>query len=69
MAHSFEYDTQTSPMILLKVDIEKAYDTIEWNVILATLKKMNFSSIWIEHIKTCLQLASFSFLINGVPSK
>lgn len=30
------------PRMLIKVDIEKAYDTLNWDVILATLARMNF---------------------------
>lgn len=54
--------------MLLKLDIEKAYDTINWNAILAILSKMNFPHIWISWISTCLNSGSFSLLINGVPS-
>lgn len=55
--------------MLIKVDIEKAYDTIYWDVILATLIQMNFPSIWVSYIETCLKATSFSLLINGNPSE
>lgn len=55
-------------MMLLKIDIEKAFDTIEWLAILATLRKMNFPQVWISWIQECLSSSSFSLLVNGSPS-
>lgn len=54
--------------MLLKIDIEKAYDALEWNTILATLTLMNFPACWIDWIKAYLTSISYSFLINGKPS-
>lgn len=51
--------------MLIKMDIEKAYDTLQWDIILATLVKMHFSSIWIAYIKACLYSTSFSIIVNG----
>lgn len=36
MAHSLETDKSSPPRMLIKVDIEKAFNTVEWNTILAT---------------------------------
>lgn len=52
----------------IKVDIEKAYDTLNWDTILATMTKMNFPSMWISYIKACLNSTYFSILVNGVPT-
>lgn len=68
MAHSLESDTDKPPRMLAKIDIEKAFDTIEWVAILATLSKMVFLEIWISWIRSCLSFASFSFLVNGSQS-
>ncbi|XP_039142194.1 uncharacterized protein LOC120279334 [Dioscorea cayenensis subsp. rotundata] len=51
--------------MIYKIDIEKAFDTIEWPVILATLRRMHFPEIWITWIKSCLSSSSFSFIVNG----
>lgn len=53
------------PRILVKIDVEKAYNTLSWSAILATLTKMNFPNIWISGIRTCISSTSFSFLISG----
>lgn len=69
VAHFRENDTDSPFRMIFKVEIENAYDTLEWNVILATLRSMNFPKIWIFWVKACLSLASLSFIINGQPSK
>ena len=55
--------------MLLKVDIEKAYDSIKWNTVLATLTLMKFAEIGISLIKACITSLTFSFLVNDQPSK
>lgn len=41
--HSMNFDSKGPSLMLLKVDIEKAYDNLNWFVILATLARMGFS--------------------------
>ena len=49
--------------MMVKVDFEKAYDAIGWNVVLANLMRMNFPEQWVSWIKTCILWSSF-FLSN-----
>ena len=37
--------------ILCKLDIEKAYDKVDWNFILTIMKKMGFGEKWIRWIR------------------
>ncbi|CAL1402069.1 unnamed protein product [Linum trigynum] len=53
----------------LKVDMEKAYDRVEWPFLLALLNKMGFNSVWQGWIHECLRSSSFSVLVNGTPSR
>ncbi|XP_039116442.1 uncharacterized protein LOC120251854 [Dioscorea cayenensis subsp. rotundata] len=48
LAHSLEFDKSSPPRMLVKVDIDKAFDTVEWSTILATLRRMGFPDKWIS---------------------
>ena len=63
-----EHDLGEPPRMLIKIDIEKAYDALEWYAILATIAGMNFPLVWISWVKACNTSPSFFFLINGQPT-
>lgn len=54
--------------MLLKLDLEKAFDKLEWSFIHHTLISLNFSSDIIKLIMSCITTASTSILINGNPT-
>ena len=54
--------------VLCKLDIEKAYDQINWNFIVKVLQRIGFGERWIGWIKWFISTASFSILINGSPT-
>ena len=54
--------------ILCKLDIEKAYDNVDWTFILTVMQKMGFREKWIRWIKWCISTTSFSVLVNGTPT-
>ena len=51
----------------VKIDMEKAFDRMEWSFILAILSKLGFRSTWINWIRICITSSFFSILINGSP--
>ncbi|KAM1382568.1 hypothetical protein TB2_034445 [Malus domestica] len=51
----------------LKLDMSKAYDTIEWSYLEKVLLKLGFPKKWMTLILACVSSVSFAFLINGEP--
>ncbi|XP_062103941.1 uncharacterized protein LOC133815070 [Humulus lupulus] len=54
-----------SPRCAIKVDISKAYDTIDWRFIEDLLKALCFPSRFIGWIMTCISKTSYSLIMNG----
>ena len=55
--------------VFFKVNFEKAYDSISWDFIYYMLGRVGFCDKWISWIKSCLESALVSVLVNGSPSK
>jgi mannosylglycoprotein endo-beta-mannosidase len=51
----------------LKLDFEKAFDTIEHSAILSVMQHMGFPPKWIEWVQMVFSTASSAVLLNGVP--
>ncbi|XP_042485344.1 uncharacterized protein LOC122065590 [Macadamia integrifolia] len=51
----------------LKLDVQKAYDSLSWNFLFATLEKFGFSAKWISWIQLLLNSSRLSVLVNGGP--
>ena len=51
----------------LKIDIETAYDKIEWSFLKMVMTNFGFPQIWIQWMMQCVTTTSFSVLINGSP--
>ncbi len=52
----------------LKLDMNKAYDRINWNFLIVVLERMGFSQTWVNWITQCVTTVSYSVLINSSPS-
>ena len=51
----------------LKLDINKAYDRVEWRFLTEIMRKMGFCESWIAIIYECVSTISYSILVNGEP--
>ncbi|KAL2231101.1 UNVERIFIED_CONTAM: hypothetical protein Sindi_1704500 [Sesamum indicum] len=56
------------PRCALKVDIRKAYDTVEWDFLLAVLQLFGFPTKFTRWIEECVSTTSFSSGLNGKSS-
>jgi hypothetical protein len=56
------------PGVLCKLDMEKAYDHVDWNFLLYLLRRCGFGEKWCSWIQHCISSVRYSVLINGVPS-
>ena len=52
---------------LLKLDIEKAFDHVNWDCLFFVMSNMGFGERWINWIRWCISTASLSFFINETP--
>lgn len=64
--HSFQDKYGKSGWLSIKLDMDKAYDRLEWNFILAMLQKLGFHRRWIGWIEQYISCVSFSVLVISV---
>jgi hypothetical protein len=54
-------------LMALKLDMEKAFDSMEWNFLLRILTLLGFHPVWVQWIRQCITTSSFSILLDGAP--
>ena len=54
--------------MLCKLDVEKAYDHVNWGFLMYMPQRCRFSEKWRKWIVCCISTVKFSILINGSPS-
>ena len=56
------------PCVVVKLDIEKAYDNVNCGALFYLTEKMGFGEKWRQWMKACISTVHFSMLINGTPA-
>jgi hypothetical protein len=59
---------QGDPGVLCKLDVEKAYDHVNWKFLIYLLQRCGFSRRWRDWMYFCISTARFFILVNGSPS-
>ena len=55
------------PSVIVKLDIEKAYDHVNWDALFYLMERMGFGEKWGRWMKFCISTVRFSILVNGSP--
>ena len=53
--------------LAMKIDIRKAFDTLDWTFLCRVLQAFGFSSVFVDWIDSILRSSRLSILLNGVP--
>jgi hypothetical protein len=68
LIHSFHLKTWLQQAFLLKIDLAKAFDRLEWTFLQAALRRLHLQSHFINLIHACISTPTFLVLVNGEPS-
>lgn len=55
------------PSCLLKMDLRKAYDTLNWEFLKDMMVALNFPHRFIKIVMSCVTSTQYSLVINGSP--
>lgn len=70
VANELVHGLSIGPMkgLILKLDFEKAFDSISWEFLFQFLRKMKFGERWIQWVKNIFSTIRILIMINGSPS-
>ena len=55
--------------MLLKLDLSKAYDKLNWKFLVGVLQTFGFKDQWTEWVMKLVSSTFFSILVNGTPTQ
>eukprot|EP00253_Pinus_taeda_P023557 PITA_23557 len=56
------------PGMMIKLDLSKAYDRLNWNYLDSILQAFGFFKRWVKWIHSMISTPNFSILLNGTPT-
>ena len=54
--------------MVLKLDMSKAYDRVEWVFLEGIMRNLGFNERWISLTMLCVSTVTYSIIINGAPT-
>lgn len=63
-----EVKRSNSSCIIFKADIEKAFDSVNWEYIFSMMRSMGFGEIWMGWVRECVISTKIAILVNGSPT-
>ncbi|KAG9441971.1 hypothetical protein H6P81_017825 [Aristolochia fimbriata] len=51
--------------VIIKLDMEKAFDQVDWNFLDAMMQQMGFGNRWRTWMRSCVSSAAYSISVNG----
>lgn len=68
ITHTFALNSWKDHAFMLKIDLAKAFDRLEWSFIVSALARKGMHGHFINLIYACISSPTFSVIINGQPS-
>jgi hypothetical protein len=56
-------------MLLVKLDISKAFDSVWWDYLLVLLAHLGFPTKWRDWVASLLATSNSQVLLNGIPGQ
>lgn len=67
--HSIRHNTrERTKKMVVKLDISKVYDRVEWNYLETAIKAFGFNEQCRKSVMSCVSTVNYSILVNGKPS-
>lgn len=68
LVHSFSLKSWKDHAFIIKLDLAKAFDRMEWTFIESALTHIDLNDHFIRLIKVCISTSTLSVLVNGEPT-